>query len=511
GYGSHLKATTGETLSNATNWDAQCNKCHSGHSGPVAVPLPPASWNNRTDGSGTTMNMQTQLGIDYTSHNGIYLGGTATSGSTEAEICWNCHASNGVSEWGVNNNANTGSMVYDYGSLSTPNWTTATWTSANFSYKSGAIQSTHSANFTAGTSTVSGSAYNYTETKDAVGNIRCSYCHDVHDLNKASSDTVSGQPYLRGSWKGNPYPEDGAPYGPYDRYSWTNMFGPVPRGVAQNIAGGYQIDQNNGSPASGWTLSDSAGLCTLCHGTNVDEMDWRVGEGLWVGTNGHSAAAVGGTGANKFNLYNPDVRGEGTTHTHPHMGYQSTQWAYSPNRMFGLRHAYDARTYPLSNPSLATTYITGDSDMGVTPFIWNPDAGQSAWCYQYFYWSVNFDTTAPQYPYHKFPCSKCHNPHASRLPKLMITNCLDGIHNTWDDTFSVDPDWTSGKTYVGSSYVDFDWSTSGLMSASVQAAGKNRELFYARSAQNCHRFVDADEDNVMDAGDEPGWNKVTPW
>ena len=27
--------------------------------------------------------------------------------------------------------------------------------------------------------------------------------------------------------------------------------------------------------------------------------------------------------------------------------------------------------------------------------------------------------------YHQFPCSKCHTPHVSRLPRLMKTNCLD--------------------------------------------------------------------------------------
>jgi hypothetical protein len=29
---------------------------------------------------------------------------------------------------------------------------------------------------------------------------------------------------------------------------------------------------------------------------------------------------------------------------------------------------------------------------------------------------------------HNYPCSKCHTPHNSRLPRLMVTNCLDGMH-----------------------------------------------------------------------------------
>ena len=29
---------------------------------------------------------------------------------------------------------------------------------------------------------------------------------------------------------------------------------------------------------------------------------------------------------------------------------------------------------------------------------------------------------------HNYPCSKCHTPHNSGLPRLMITNCLDSRH-----------------------------------------------------------------------------------
>ncbi len=31
---------------------------------------------------------------------------------------------------------------------------------------------------------------------------------------------------------------------------------------------------------------------------------------------------------------------------------------------------------------------------------------------------------------HSFPCSKCHTPHNSLLPRPMITNCLDYTHRT---------------------------------------------------------------------------------
>ena len=108
---------------------------------------------------------------------------------------------------------------YNYGTLAagtTSNWLTGgNWRSANqtnFSYKNGPIQSTHTSN-EAGSSALNGggSAYNYTESPDAVSLIRCSNCHDVHNMNKAPGDKSSGNPYLRGTWKSNPYLEDGAP------------------------------------------------------------------------------------------------------------------------------------------------------------------------------------------------------------------------------------------------------------------------------------------------------------
>ncbi|GAB6064506.1 hypothetical protein JCM30394_32390 [Deferrisoma palaeochoriense] len=507
-------------------WAAgDCSACHTGHvgaAGGVDIPLPPTSWNNRTDGSGTTMNMQTQLGLTY-SHGGIHLGGSATTGTTEAEICWNCHANVGVSEWGTNTDTNGTYPNYDFGSLNTSNWTTATWSSAEslFSYKTGPIQSTHSVNFTAGTADLSGGPYNYTETKDAVGNIRCSYCHDVHDLNRANGDGQSGPPHLRGSWMGSPYYEDGAPTGAYNYYSFTENFGAVPRGWHSNAAGmdnadllgGWMIDQNmtntgNGTYPPNWTLSASAGLCTLCHGTDVDNMDWKVGEGLWVGTNGHSNAVIGGTGSRKANIYSPSTRGEGTSYTQPKMGYQMNgSGGADGDRMYGLRN------YQGNSQSTASSNMTTDNNRGVYPYAHSYSDNEVRYAYEAgrgsnfnSVWGVDQSTSTAQTKYHNFPCSKCHNPHASRLPKLMITNCLDGVHNTWDDNFKNDPDWTSG--YARS---NINWSTTNIFSASVQAAGKNKEFFYARSAQNCHRFVDADGDNVMDSGDEPGWNKVTPW
>jgi hypothetical protein len=61
---------------------------------------------------------------------------------------------------------------------------------------------------------------------------------------------------------------------------------------------------------------------------------------------------------------------------------------------------------------------------------------------------------------HSFPCSKCHTPHSSRLPRLMITNCLDYNHN--------------GRVYSGGKAVSYEYkfTHSGGMNAGGQGAGR---------------------------------------
>jgi len=549
---SHVKRGTKTTPTNYSTFNA-CTDCH-----------PSTKHNGIGDSTKVFIAENTTVGINYTAvlnnagtsddeHTndggttaGFWLGGTATTGSTEAEICWNCHNNTttyqitAISEWGTNTKqtgAPAALAAYNYGTVSTPNWTTATWTSANFSYKTAAIQSTHSVN-SAGTSTATATAGYFTETKDSVGNIRCSYCHDVHDTaSGVVTGDVSGKPFLRGTWWTNPYKEDGAPTtASTTYYAAGNFFGGVPRGwhsttlpANTSLLGGWQIDQNNNNPTVStgytgvnWTTTNSAGLCMLCHTSGVDAMNQNTtengGASLWVGTNGHSNAVIGGTGSAKANIYNPTTRNEGTLWTNPTMGYQSLYTSGGANgsdRMYGLRNysgnTFDTTTYPGTN-------ITTDNNAGVSPYAVVATSAQVRYAYQAgrgsaydSVWGVDRSTTTAQTQYHKFSCSKCHNPHASRLPKLMITNCLDISHNTWDDLFSGDPDWTSGAA----NGTVTDWSTVGIFPTGTETALNNKEFAYAKSAQNCHRFIDNNGNGTITTGDtggdEPGWNKVTPW
>ncbi|ALC15473.1 hypothetical protein DSOUD_0685 [Desulfuromonas soudanensis] len=96
--------------------------------------------------------------------------------------------------------------------------------------------------------------------------------------------------------------------------------------------------------------------------------------------------------------------------------------------------------------------------------------------------------------YHNFSCSKCHNPHASRLPRLMITNCLDTKHNTWDNQAGVGSiPSTTTRNADGGAYPSVD---NALVTFSQ-----------ATSAQNCHRV----KDPAFSQSRGAGWNNVTPW
>lgn len=426
----------------------------------------------RDDVAGTALILanSSQVGINYRS-GGIHLkktiGGRATQ-TTEAQICWTCHDANSISEWGADTGANNTSTAppnasdYNYGTVTTSNWTTATWSSpvANFSYKNGAIQSTHSTS-ESGTSTVSGAMGTYTETKDAVGNIRCSNCHDVHNLNKAPNDSMTGQPYLRGTWIRNPYPEDGAPWNKTYAVAVAN-YGAVPRGGG-NEQGGYQIDQNNNSPTAGLSLATSAGLCTLCHGTNVDALDKKTSENLWIGTNGHSNATLGGTGGSAANIFGDGIGGRAAPNA------AASDSTYAAGDIFNMG---------LQVLAGGTAYGTGYRGTVYGP-KYLPAVPSKVHSYDSFIWGVSVDAGTTDIGYHAFTCSKCHNPHASRLPKLMITNCLDVKHNTWG---------------AGKGSLQNTWTAAAL-------TDKGKYTQYHNTAQNCHRYD----------GANGGWNKVTPW
>lgn len=515
-YGSHLKATKAETLSGATNWDSQCKKCHSYHDG-VEVPLPPTNWVAAAGTSSPRMgrNMQEQLGLQYPITGAIHLGGTATSGSTEADLCWNCHGTDDtINEWGFNKDTNGAfpytkltdinnvtSQSHNYGWVyTTGTWTTLAkgWVDASgkgYYRKDGyqhstettpsyvnsqRISSVHSVNFmltqTQGSSVannIDGSGNvirSNSQVLETPGQIRCSYCHDVHDMNRAlvdinagTTETATGRPFLRGSWFGNPYAPDMPPLNSYT-YPTTggsNSAGqrfrigtggtamPVGNAVPRLFAnkdiqakGGYFIDQNSDFPTAGKAadLSDTAGLCVLCHGNDVNNMNyysssmWRTDQ-----VNGHANAVLGGSGASHANARNIFDGRRGTSLATGM--YMAAQDGVNVNK-FG-----DGNSLKNSGPYRSTFNKAADGNGANSPprntGWYGGTEGSTTRGSQYATWysgnstatsTASIGTNGTTARAHDFSCSKCHSPHATGLPALLATNCLDFKASNWART-----------------------------------------------------------------------------
>jgi predicted CXXCH cytochrome family protein len=452
-----------------------CGDCHSGHqSGTLQIP------NN------------TSVGILYNSagHNGITLGSGIATGASEAEICWNCHLTYGVSEWGTNSGGG-----YDYGSLhssagdSTPspgnhlNWTTGFWKSAGFAYKNGPLSSRPvDGNANPGSNSAGRGSSSIHATGGTVGTqsntlsqVRCSYCHDVHD-----TMGPSGKPFLRGTWTPSAYPEDGAPRSG-DNWADASPFSAgdnLPRAsISENGAGGFQIDQNNASvDHSGYSYATDDSLCALCHSTDGSSTGF-------VGSYPLHRNIIRGfsndTVSTARNIFKRSQRSTANLRTDPWMAYFGITDYYNSYWMGGFREE------SAGNPI---------RDTGIVPAV----DGQAR-AYGNYSWGVTVDDATIDSNFHDFTCSKCHGPHASRLPRLMISNCLDVQRNSWDD------DYKSGATPGNTT-----WGNWPNLTPSSGSEG-HQEIAYANTAQNCHRYFPAQSGSGSGAYQGGGWNSVTPW
>lgn len=525
GYGSHLKGATGDpAFSGSTDWDAQCKKCHPYHSGGLTVPLPPSNWAAATGITSPLFgsNMQTKLGLQYTVSGGVHLGGTVASGASEAGICWGCHGTNPVgNEWGYNidndgdtwpdyngDTAGTGTgfalrtspgltaqatiKAHNFGWLyaeATHTTPTTAWVDANgwgsyhrdaysnIAKMSRRITSVHSGSFdTAKQVSSVKTAVNWSGTltnKNALvpaaqekpEDIRCTYCHDVHDLNRAQvstgvRETATGRPFLRGTWRSNPYPQDLPPESGQTNTTNIPFQGTTQRMLAPRATsaathkGGYFVDRNsnmtdaNHAYSAGLEVSatngvpNTAGLCVLCHGgatsAEVNALDFysngTANQNLWRGNNGHGFAALGGTkNANSVDLFDPAY---GTTGGNMFYSMGMQPWI---NVNGNSDYKMALKNYTGSKQFGESTMRGGD----FKPFGWVPATGVAP------IFGSDSSTSGAQpvavaapadswykagyvpAKYHYFTCSKCHTPHASGLPALLLTNCLDQNISTW--------------------------------------------------------------------------------
>jgi hypothetical protein len=479
-----------------------CESCHFTSHGTRASGTIPINWDSRT------------MGTDYTADGKIYL--KPQGGSTnEAETCWNCHTSNSVSEFSLNSSDNKLFGAYNVGYLTGgPTYAAGKWNSDNFAYKGGASNGTMRSTHMTGLSSVTPPDSTPSHLDSVSGamedDIRCASCHSVHRVWGAGGAAVaqttdhSTTHYLRGTWVSNPFPEDGAPQtggnAAWAQGSRAETTGKVPRApdtdgsAPNNEMGGWQIEQNNpGAWNDATSYATYGGLCEKCHSSSSL---WSTSANSWTGHKGvlaDQAKFPGGTGNNFFDT---SLRGGAGTWDDGDMAYASTTNASatrdtSNSYIGGLRNGRDDGANTVGVDGFATA---DDSDMAVAdPEVTGVPLNYADGAVT----SVTVDSGTMQDNFHNFPCSKCHNPHASRLPRLMITNCLDVARNTWDIDYNPslwiptappavknDPDVELGHGYLAT------------------------ELAYASTAHNCHRYAN---DGNAEGGLEPGWNSVTPW
>jgi hypothetical protein len=302
----------------------------------------------------------------------------------------------------------------------------------------------------------------------------------------------------------------GSPYGPdmppVTGYTYPTTGGPTNRGnvfytsvggnqfpdavprlfpTTQQRKGGYFIDQNSNWPTrepNYDTVAETGGVCTLCHGGDVDNMDYYTGSTLWRGgqINGHSNSTLGGNGVSARNIF--DGRRAASNYMAVQNGVNVTRFRRDGGRpphggvFSGAKPADNSGSgAPPRNTGWYGNYDVGASSWGTTVGATSRGSGYSSW---YSGVTTATDTGSigsdgssnpAESRAHSFTCSKCHTPHASHLPALLITNCLDEGNSNWADS--------SGR---------------------VGVAGNHAQAPNVRN--NCHRKVSTTS----------GWNRLAP-
>ncbi len=431
-------------------------------------------------------------------------GGAYTATDFDEKLCWGCHPDDGFDYYGDDSVQGDGI-----------GWQ-GTWNNSIATYKAGNYQSSHF--YPSLTATWNGSGI----PSGTRNNIYCSTCHNPHGLLPDAQDPDSPfkVPILRGTWLTSPYKEDRAPgsvtsnpgtnvYAPWN--DTNNDFGPLPRvtpnkdqadvepgggytGTYKNGWDGFFIDQNTFGPGvyitntgAGPNLTSEtefAGLCMNCHTKNYlvtlaswnghnTVLGWDTAPGATFNDifDGQAGSSDGTTGSGKTNT-------GGSEWMFQYFGGASVDYGQGgSSRKYGTR---SGDTSPIREPTIDNKYAYNGTN-----------------------WGLNYATQSSaggiQQGFHKYPCSKCHNPHAARLPRLMRTNCLDNgsyatghVNETLADDYGPGTDY-SDKTVSGS---HTPTGTAEYQALVVNLVTTNWE------AANCHSVA---------GSNAHGWNTLTPW
>ncbi|MDF1581491.1 MAG: CxxxxCH/CxxCH domain-containing protein, partial [Desulfuromonadales bacterium] len=395
-----------------------CLHCHPSHGSGTASKTATA------DANGTAVSARmlggkpselASVGYDYPSEGAL----------SDPALCWDCHDNKGVADY--------------YGDTTTGHWDGGTWKSPTFAYKTGkgGVSVLHIADKVDG-----GTA------SDAAASIVCTTCHDVH-----GSPTVAQfySPALKGQWLTSPYYEDRAPpskaSGPVGLYAWADAdstarsandaFAPraaIETGTVwapKEIGGGYGIVGTQDG-AWGWFIDGNtfgmsayqpytSGAVTQKYMSTLDTTAGAIGTfgGLCM-TSCHSAANIEANTA--WTGHNPVVPGFGGGDTATDLfnvnGTTNPATAAKVRNQMVGQGWYNNADY---GQRLFATGLGGERQGGDNDALDARTYSHS----KAFSYGVNPVSAGAQANFHQFPCSKCHNPHASELPALMRTNCLN--------------------------------------------------------------------------------------
>jgi hypothetical protein len=171
-------------------------------------------------------------------------------------------------------------------------------------------------------------------------------------------------------------------------------------------------------------------------------MDYYTGSKMWrtSSVNGHSNSTLGGIGTNKREIF--DANRAGTARLD-----MATQDGIAVNK-FGTdfiskdgpwANVMNTGSKPCNTSTFPESTVCPPRNTGWyggTPGSITKGADYATW----------YGGTTPVTNAHRFSCSKCHSPHATGLPGLLITNCMDKGLATWSaNTGRVGPNVTSSK------------------------------------------------------------------
>ncbi len=539
--------SSGQVSQYGTNTKKNVTKALSGHGNAIKNQFP--SWNSTTGGSGE----------DEVSGVNVDIAASQTLSKYRNVLCYDCHNSHGSAAVGVTSSYSSATGRYKGGLLKTTTngqggyTNTYTPTARTIAYKSYSTLTTHAATFNAG----------------------ASICNDCHNTDTRKVTYAGGRPWSILTTYSSTKPIVGYWSTPYfDNYTFNSVkrttykMGGAPGTIKDQrkpMGGHYGSSANLGNYSGVSHSQNINGLCTPCHDPHGVSSAMSVVnrgksvpmlKGTWVtspyredkatpvvkrggGSNFTGMPAMGAMpGYNidqnsLINLAAPTAGGAAQTTTKSNQRKQAfTVFPGAAGNALALHTEKDPDPAVNAAANFAGLCVGCHQKATLTNSTVAPAASNwmskervhqsvAGWAATS---GVNLNGTV-----HAYTCSKCHAPHVSRLPRLMITNCLDVRHTKQSvsgGAISATTVGTPGFTY-GNNNQSFATSgrgagrfpSGGSRYSGTPGSAQNNGPWYFQTVQpagvtypsNCHNGVNAGGGATTYAPNLQIWNKKTRW